>query len=88
MRWSMDHTFGASQEALMVKNPPAMQETQETGLTPKSGRSLEEGMADLSSILTRRIPWTEESGRLPSMGSQRAGRDWSDLAYMHTWMTL
>ena len=33
--------------------------------------SLEEGMASLSSILAWRIPWTEEPGRLQSMGSLR-----------------
>jgi len=32
---------------------------------------LEKGMATLSSILAWRIPWTEEPGRLQSMGSQR-----------------
>jgi len=32
---------------------------------------LEEGVATHSSILTWRIPWTEEPGRLQSMGSQR-----------------
>ena len=36
---------------------------------------LEEGMATHSSILAWRIPWTEEPGRLRSMGSQRAGHD-------------
>ena len=36
---------------------------------------LEEGMAVYSSILAWRIPWTEEPGRLQSMGSQRVGRD-------------
>ena len=34
---------------------------------------LEEKMATHSSILAWRIPWTEEPGRLQSMGSQRAG---------------
>ena len=33
--------------------------------------TLKEGMATHSSILTWRIPWIEESGRLQSMGSQR-----------------
>ena len=33
-----------------------------------------------SSILAWRIPWTEESGRLQSLGSQRVGHDWSNLA--------
>ena len=41
-------------------------------------RSLE--MATQSSIPVWRILWREESGRLPSMGSQRLRHDWSDLA--------
>ena len=36
---------------------------------------LEEGMATHSSILARRIPWTEEPGGLQSTGSQRVGHD-------------
>ena len=43
----------------------------DTGSIPGSGRSLEEGMAIHSSILTGKIPWTEEPDRLQSMGSQR-----------------
>ena len=41
-------------------------------------------MATHSSILARRIPWTEEPGRVQSMGSQRVGHDWSDWAHAHT----
>ena len=37
---------------------------------------LEKGMATLSSILARRIPWTEEPGGLLSMRSQRVGHNW------------
>ena len=40
-------------------------------LIPGSGNPLEEEMATHSSILTWEIPWTEEPGGLPSMGSQR-----------------
>ena len=36
---------------------------------------LKEGMATLSSILSWKIPWIEEPGGLPSMGSQRVGQD-------------
>ena len=43
--------------------------------------SLEEGTAAHSSILTWRIPWTEELGRIQSMGSERVRHDWSDLAH-------
>ena len=59
--------------AQMVKNPPAMQETQLLSL----GREdpLAEGMATRSSVLAWRIPWTEESGGLQSLGLQRVGRD-------------
>ena len=37
-------------------------------------------MATHSSILVRRIPWTEEVGRFWSIGSQKGRHDWSDLA--------
>ena len=43
----------------------------------------EKGMATRSSILSWRIPWTEEPGGLQSTGSQRAGHDWSDFTRMH-----
>ena len=42
---------------------------------------LEEGMATHSSILAWRIPQTEEPGKLQSIGSQRVGHDWNDLAW-------
>ena len=57
----------------MVKNPPAMQETQVQSLGPED--PLEKGMATHSSILAWRIPWTEEPSGLQSMGSQRIGHD-------------
>ena len=47
----------------------------DVGSSPRSGRSLEEGMAAHSSILAWRIPWTEELGGLQSMGSQRVRHD-------------
>ena len=65
--------------AQWVKNPPAMQETQETQEMQVQFLSqedpLEEDMATHSSILTWRIPWTGEPGRLQSMGSQRVRLD-------------
>ena len=45
---------------------------------------LEEEMAAHSSILAWRIPWTEEPGRLQSLGSQRVRHNWSDLAHTDT----
>ena len=42
--------------------------------------ALEKKMATHSSVLAWRIPGTGEPGGLPSMGSHRIGRDWSDLA--------
>ena len=40
----------------------------------------EKAMATHSSVLSWRIPGTEEPGGLPSIGSHRVGHDWSDLA--------
>ena len=57
----------------MVKNPPAMQETQVRSLRQED--PLEKGMATHSSILAQRIPWTEEPGGPQSMGSQRVRHD-------------
>ena len=59
--------------AQMVKNLPAMQETRVRSLGQED--PLEKGMAAHSSILSWRIPWTEEPGRLQSLGSQRVGHD-------------
>ena len=47
----------------MVKNLPAMQDTQVRSLSQED--PLEEGTATHSSILARRIPWTEEADYSP-----------------------
>ena len=67
------YMHGASLVAQLVKNLPAMQETQVGFL----GREdpLEEEMATHSRILAWRIPWTEEPGRVQSTGLQRVGHD-------------
>ena len=60
----------------MVKNPPAMQEMQETGVRSLDREDpLEEGMATHTSVLAWRIPWTEKPGRLQSMESHRVRHD-------------
>ena len=62
----------------VVKNLPVMQETpvQSLGLEDL----LEKEMTTHSSILDRRIPWTEEPGGLLSMGSQKS-QTWLSLLY-------
>ena len=45
------------------------------GSIPGLGRALEEGMATHSSILAWKIPWTEDPGKLQSMGSQGVRHD-------------
>ena len=67
-----------SQMGALVKNLPANKG--DAGLIPGSGRSPGEGMETFpmethSSILAWNISWTEESGSLQSMGSQRVGQD-------------
>ena len=52
--------------ARTVKNPPAMQETRVRSLGQED--PLEEEMATHTSNLVWRIPWTEEPGRLQSVG--------------------
>ena len=61
--------------AQQVKNPPVMQETQ----VQSQGQAdpLEKEMAIHYSILTWKIPRTEEPGGLQSMGPQRVGHDWA-----------
>ena len=64
----------ASLVAQMVNNLPAMPETQVCSLAQED--SLEKGMTIHTNILTWRISWRKESGRLQSMGSQRVGHNW------------
>ena len=45
------------------------------GSSPELGRSLEKEMANHSSTIAWKIPWTEETGRLQSKGSQKVGHD-------------
>ena len=62
--------YEASQVALVVKNPPGDKNyagDKRIGFHPW----VEEGMATHSSILAWRIPWTEEPGRLQSIGPHR-----------------
>ena len=59
--------------AQIVKNLPAIQETQVQSLSLED--PLEKGMATHSSILAWMIPWTEEPGGLQSLGSQRVGHN-------------
>ena len=62
----------ASLVAQMVKNLPAIQETQVQTLDQED--PLEKGMATHSSILAWRSPWTEEPGGLQPMGLQTVGQ--------------
>ena len=50
------------------------------------GSSLEMAMAPYSSTLAWKIPWTEEPGRLQSMGSRRVGHDWATSLSVFTFM--
>ena len=60
----------------MVKNLPAMQETQEMWVRSAGQEApLQKEMATHSSILAWKIPWTKEPGGLQSMGLQRVGHD-------------
>ena len=63
----------------MVKNTPANAgDARDMGLIPGLGRFPGEGMANHSSIIAWRIPWTEESAGRQSMGLQRVEHDRGD----------
>ena len=71
--WQMDEINWTSLVAQTVKHLSTMRETQVRSL----GREepLEKEMAIHSSTIAWKIPWTEEPGRLQSMGSERVGQD-------------
>ena len=66
--------------ARLVKNLPAVQETQVRSLGGED--LLEKEMATYSSILAWKISWTEEPDRLQFMGSQRVGHNLATKPYV------
>ena len=72
----------------MVKNLPAMQENWVQSMDQED--PLEKGMATHSSILTWKIPWTEEPGRLQFTGLQkvRHGLVTNTFTYVHSLLLL
>ena len=79
MTWSVYSSSWVSLVAQVVMNLPAIQETQVRSLDQED--PLEKEMAAHSSILAWEIPWTEESGGLQFMGSQRVGHNCETNAY-------
>ena len=72
----MNSIWVASQVTLVVKNPLANARDAKTQVRSLGWEDpLEEEMAIHSSILSWKIPWTEETGVLEAMGSQRIGHD-------------
>ena len=65
----------ASLVAQPVKNLPVVQETRVQSLGWED--PMEKEMAIHSSTIAWKIPWTEELGRLQSMGPQRVGHNWA-----------
>ena len=62
----------------VVRNPPAMRETQETQVQSLGQEDLlEEEMETHSSILARKIPWKEEPSGPQSIGLQRVEHNWA-----------
>ena len=65
--------------AQLVKNLPAVQETQDQSVDWED--PMEKEMATHSSILAWKISWTEEPDGLQSMGLQWVGHDWATNTY-------
>ena len=69
----------------MVKNPPANAgDIRISSSIPGLGRSPGGGHGNPLQYSCLRISWTEESGRLQSMGLHRVGHNRNDLACGHT----
>ena len=69
---------------VVIKNQPAKaRNRRDVGVILGWEDPLEKGMTNLLQYLACRIPWTEEPCGLQSLGSQRVGHDWSDLACIH-----
>ena len=82
MKFSESHKIQINLHAFLLLGLPGGSDGKESAcnvgdlsLIPRSGRSPGKGMATHSSVLAWRIPWTEESGGLQSMGSQRVRHD-------------
>ena len=71
------HSLYDSPSGSVVKNPPAKQETRVRSLGEED--PLEKEIATHLTIPASRIPWTEEPGRLQSMGLQKS---WTMYIYL------
>ena len=68
---------------IVVKNPPANAgDIEDVGSIPESGGSPGGGHGNSLQYSCQKTPRTKEPGRLQSMGSERVGHNWSDLACM------
>ena len=74
---------GACLEAQMVKSMLAMRQIQGRSWVGKI--PCRRKWQTYSSILVWKIPWIEEPGRLPSLGSQRVGHDWATNTFTFHW---
>ena len=77
---SMGFSREAFQVAQTVKHLSTMRETGGRSLSWED--PLEKKMAIHFSTIAWKIPWTEEPGRLQSMGSQRVGHDWANSLHL------
>ena len=71
-KFQQHSVYRSSLVAQIVKNLYAMQETKVQSL---GWDTLQKGMLTHSTVLAWRIAWTEEPGRLQSIGSQRVGHN-------------
>ena len=73
---------------VVKKNLPAnVEDIRDKGSIPGLGRCPGEGNGSPLQYSCRKIPWTEEPGRQQSLGLQRVGHNWSNLACTHAHIT-
>ena len=81
--WILVSSFGVQTWQVKLKYQLACWITSFVCLKP---HHLEKAMAPHSSTLAWKILWTEEPGRLQSMGSLRVGHDWATSLWLFTFM--
>ena len=85
LNWTENYFNQDFSHGSMVKNLPVVQETWAWFLGQEDPQ---EEMTNHSNILASRIPWTEESDGLQSLGSQRVSQDWGTNTFAFTFTPI
>ena len=86
LRTLLNLRFCRTTKVVLIQIPNMWEEVLIFQISPSSHFPSEKAMAPHSSTLAWKIPWTEEPGRLQSMGSLRVGHDWATSLSLFSFM--